>query len=144
DSDVDAVHPLPLLVEDGVDRNSRLTGLTVTDDQLTLTATDGDHRVDGEDTRLHRAVYITAFNHAGGNALDVVERIGLDRALAVEWVTERVDDAANQAHTDRHRGDTAQRANFVAFLNGAVIAHDDDTDIVRFEVEGDTRGTIAE
>src|SRR5690606_20099024 len=103
-----------------------------------------DHRINGEDTGLDRTVHIAALDHARGDALDIVKRIGLDGALAVDGVTERVDDAANQAHADRHRGDTTQRANFVAFLNRAVIAHDDDTDVIRFKVEGDTGGTVTE
>ena len=63
-SDVDAVQLLllilaivpPLLVEDGVDSDGGLSGLTVTDDQLTLTTTDGNHGVDGLDTSHHGLV----------------------------------------------------------------------------------------
>ena len=41
-----------LLVDDGVNGNGGLTRLTVTDNQLTLSATDRNHRVDSFQTRL--------------------------------------------------------------------------------------------
>lgn len=58
DGDVDAVQLLllvftlveALLVDDGVDGQGGFAGLTVTNDQLTLTTTDGHQRVDGFDT----------------------------------------------------------------------------------------------
>lgn len=58
DGDVDAVQLLllilslveTLLVDDGVDGQGSLAGLTVTNDQLTLSTTDGYQRVDGLDT----------------------------------------------------------------------------------------------
>jgi hypothetical protein len=61
--DVDADHLLGvlrvaaarrLLVDDRVDAQRRLAGLTVADDQLALSAADRDHRVDGLDAGLQR------------------------------------------------------------------------------------------
>ena len=62
DGDVDAVQLLllvsglveALLVDDGVDGDGGLAGLTITDDQLTLATTDGHKRVDGLDASLQR------------------------------------------------------------------------------------------
>lgn len=58
DGDVDAVQLLllilslveTLLVDDGVDSQGSLAGLTISNDQLTLSTTDGYQRVDGLDT----------------------------------------------------------------------------------------------
>src|SRR3546814_12684808 len=47
DRDVDALHARRLLVDDRVDRQRGLAGLTIADDQLALTAADRHHRVDG-------------------------------------------------------------------------------------------------
>ena len=60
DGDVDAVELLllvsglveALLVDDGVDGDGGLAGLTIADDQLTLATTDGHQRVDGLDASL--------------------------------------------------------------------------------------------
>ena len=61
--------------------------------------------------------------------------VGLDRALAVDRVAERVDDAAEQALADRHVDDGAGALDGVAFLDLAVGAEDHDADIVALEVE---------
>src|ERR1043165_3279514 len=49
---LDADDPGALLVDDGVDRDRRLAGLAVADDQLALAAADGDHGVDGLEAGL--------------------------------------------------------------------------------------------
>src|SRR5205823_13028239 len=54
DRDVDAEEVEPLLVDDRVDRDRALAGLTIADDQLALSATDREHRIDRLDARLHR------------------------------------------------------------------------------------------
>jgi len=50
--DVDADHVLSFLVHDRVDRDGRLAGLPVADDELALTTADGNERVDRLDTGL--------------------------------------------------------------------------------------------
>ena len=61
--------------------------------------------------------------------------VGLDRALAVDRVAERVDDAAEQALADRHVDDGAGALHRLAFRDLAVGAEDHDADIVGLEVE---------
>ena len=60
----------------------------------------------------------------------------VDRALAVDRLAQRVDDAAQQALADRHVHDLAEAADFVAFRDGAVVAEDHDADVVAFQVQG--------
>ena len=57
------------------------------------------------------------------------------RALAVDGIAERIDNAAEQALADRHFDDRAGTLDDIAFADRAVIAEDDDADIVGFEVE---------
>lgn len=61
--------------------------------------------------------------------------LGVDRALAVDRVAERVDHAAEQFRADRDVHDGAGPLDGVAFLDVAVGAEDNDTDVIGFEVQ---------
>src|SRR5690606_28310628 len=67
--------------------------------------------------------------------VDAGALLRIDRALAVDRVAERVDDAAEQFRTDRDVDDRAGALDGVTFLDVAVGTEDDDADIVGFEVE---------
>src|SRR3546814_8594908 len=72
DGNIDAVELLALivaligglLVDEGVDGNGGLAGLAVADDQLALTAADGDQRVHGLEAGLYRLMHRLARNDA--------------------------------------------------------------------------------
>ena len=136
DGDVDADHVGVTLVDDRVERHGGLAGLAVTDDQLALTAADRDHGVDRLDTGLQRLVDVGALDHARSDALDRAALVGRDRALAVDRLAERVDDAADQRIADRDGGDLTGAADLVALFNCLVVTEDEDADGVLFQVEG--------
>lgn len=108
DGDVDAVKLLglvvgvvpTLLVKDGVEGDSSLSGLTVTNDQLTLTTANGNHGVNGLKTSLDRLVDGLARQNAGSLELSTALLLGVKGALAVNGVTESVDDTAEKLGTD--------------------------------------------
>ena len=54
---IDTDNILALLVDDRIGGDGSFTCLTVTDDKLTLSASDGDHGVDSFDTCLKRLKY---------------------------------------------------------------------------------------
>ena len=102
DGHVDADHVLPLLVQDGVDGDGRLTGLAVADDQLALTPSDGEHGVDGQNAGLHGGVHRLAVDDAGGGAFDHAVGIDGDVAGIVDGRAQRVHHAADHGvgHAD--------------------------------------------
>ena len=55
--------------------------------------------------------------------------------LAVEGVAQRINDAANQGITDRHADQFARGPDLVAFDDLPILAENDQTDRVFFEVE---------
>src|SRR5258706_9136525 len=80
---VGAIVPAPL-VEDGVNSDSSLASLTITDDQFTLTTTNGHHRVDGLKTGQHGLVDRAAGAHTRGLDGGTTPCRGLEWARALE------------------------------------------------------------
>src|SRR5690606_6151601 len=124
DRDVDAGEVLALLVDDRVDRDGRLAGLAVADDQLALATADRHHGVDRLQAGLDRLRHRLALGHARGDLLDDVGQLRVDRALAVDGLAERVDDAALELGADRHLEDSAGGLDHVAFGDVGVLAQD--------------------
>ncbi len=142
--DVDAVELLALvvavvpalLVDEGIDGDGGLTGLTVTNDQLTLAAADGHERVNRLDAGLHGLVHRLTRDDAGGLLFHALASHVLERALAVDRVAERIDHAAEQTLADGNVHNGAGALDAVAFLDLGVRAEDHDADVIGFEVQG--------
>ena len=84
----------------------------------------------------------TAIDDAGREALDLAELLRRDRALAVDRLAERVDDAADQLFADRHRDDAVRPLDRVAFLDFRVVAEEHRADALFFEVQRDAEDAV--
>ena len=135
DRDVDADQVLVLVVDDRVERDRRLAGLAVADDQLALAAADRDHRVDRLDAGLHRLLDRLALDDAGSLELSRARLVGLHVALAVERVAERVDDPAEQFVADGDLEQATGALDRVALLDLVPLAEEDGADVVGLEVQ---------
>jgi hypothetical protein len=89
-----------LLVKHSVEGNGSLSGLTITDDQLTLTTTDGHHGVDGLETGLYGLVDGMTGQNTRSLELGTAPLGGLDGTLAIDGVAESVDNAAEKTLAD--------------------------------------------
>src|SRR5262249_43478985 len=67
--------------------------------------------------------------------VDAPTLLGINRALAVDRVAERVDHAAEQGLADGNLDDGARTLHRLPFLDLAVLAEDDDADVVDLEIE---------
>ena len=132
------------LVDDRVDRDRRLAGAAVADDQLALAAADVRHRVDRLDAGLERLLHRLALDHARRLELERAALGGLDRAGAVERVAERVDDAAEQGIADGDVDDGAGPPDRLALLDLLPLAEEGDADVVLLEVERDADDAVLE
>src|SRR5438876_321579 len=133
-----------LLVQNGVERDRGLAGLAVADDQLALAAADRDQRVDRLEAGRHRLAHRLARNDAGRLDVDAHTLVGLDRALAVNRIAERIDHAAEQALANGRVDDGAGALDGLAFLDLAVGAENNDTDVIGFEVQRHAAGAVLE
>jgi len=94
--DVDALNPEALLVQDRVEANCGLAGLAVADDQLSLTSTHRDERIDRLDAGLHRLVHGLTTSDARSLNLHASRLHVGKRTLAVDGLAEWVDHTAQQ------------------------------------------------
>ena len=108
DGDVDTIKLLSLivaivpssLVQHSVECDSSLSGLTITNDQLTLTTTNRDHGVDGFETGLYRLVDRSSRKNTRSLDLSTGAPRGLDRAFAIDRVSESIDDTTKHSLAD--------------------------------------------
>ena len=142
DCNIDTNDILALLVQDGVERNRRLTRLTVADDQLTLSSSDRNHRVDCLDTRLHGFLDRLAIDDARCRALDRAILLTCDRARAVNRLTDCVHDAAKQSLADRNRDHAPRALNGLSLLNTDVRAEQNRRDAVFLQILCHTEAAI--
>src|ERR1700722_16688439 len=133
-----------LLVQNGVERDRGLAGLAVADDQFALAAADRDQRIDRLQPGRHRLVDRFARDDAGRLDVDAHALVGLDRALAVDRIAERIDHAAEQALANRRIDDRTGALDGLAFLDLAIGAEDHDADVVGFEVQRHAAGAVFE
>ena len=144
DGDIDADEVAALLVDDGVEGDGALARGAVADDELALAAPNGNHRVDGLDAGLDGGIDALAEGDARGDALDRAGLRGADGTLAVDGITEGIDDTADELVAHGHLDDAAGGAHLVAFLDALVVAEDDGADGLFLEVEGEAHGAVGE
>ena len=138
DADVDAGEGLGLrlLVDDGVNGDGGLAGLTIADDELALSTADGDEGVDGLEAGEHGLGDGLAGDDAGSLDLGTAALAVVEGGAAVDGLADAVDDAAEELLADGNVDDGAGPLDGVALEDVAIVTEDDDTDVVFLEVEG--------
>ena len=153
DGDVDAAHllvgvaalPVLSLVQDRVQGDGGLTGLAVANDELTLAAANGNHRVDGLQAGCQRLVDALTHHNAGGLELERAAPIQVrDIAEAVNRAAERVNRTAQVAIANRDGEDLARAVHELSFFDAAKVAEDDGTDFTPVEVHGQAQRPVLE
>ena len=133
-----ALQELGTLVDDGVDRDGRLAGLAVADDQLALASADRNHRVDGLEAGLQRFAHGLPEDDARSLALQRhPHRLARHRAEPVERGADRIHHAAHQALAHRNAGDAAHAADVHAFAHLVGGTEQHGSHVVLFEVHHD-------
>src|SRR5215213_3376771 len=135
DGDVDALHVLVGLVDDGVEQDRGLASLPVADDELPLPASDRDHGVDGFDTRLEGLLDRLAPDDARGHYLHGKGLSRLDLTFGVHRASEGVYDPAEHALAYRNAGQPLGAPYRITLLDVGIVASDDNADVVLLQVE---------
>jgi hypothetical protein len=109
--------------------------LPVAENQLTLAASDGNERINDLKSGLERHGDGRAVHDGSGGAFDGQALAGGHRPIAIEWPTERVDDAPQQAIAHGHVHDPARALDFISRVQMPVFAEQNDANFVRVHVE---------
>merc|ERR1719209_2532464 len=144
DSNVDTVELLlgviglveSLLVDDGVNGNGSLASLPVTNDQLTLATANGHKRVNSLDASLHRLRHGLPGDDARGLQADTEPLAGSEGTLAINGVAKSINDPAETLHANWNVDDGTGPLHDIALLDELVVTEDDNTNVVRLQVEG--------
>ena len=133
-----------LLVDNRINGDGGLTRLTVTNDQLTLSASDGDHRVDGLQTCLQRLLHGLTVDHT--RSLTIERHLEclfqIDVSLAVDSLSQRIDDAAQHVIVDADRGNTLRTLNDHTLFDARGGTEKHTTDVVLFQVHHDSHRAV--
>ncbi len=93
---------------------------------------------------MNRLFHRLAVDDARRQALDRRRLLRDDRALAVDRLTERVHDAAEQFVADRHRDDPPGPLDRIAFLDLRELAEQHGADALLFEIQRDAEDAARE
>ena len=96
------------LIDYRINRNRCLSCLTVTDNQLSLSASDRNHRIDRLETSLQRLCHRLTEDHARSLSLKrYLAEFSLNPSLAVQRLTKRVHHTTDHTLADIQRSDPA-------------------------------------
>ena len=116
------------MVQNGIQCDGGLAGLTVADDELALTAPDGDHTVDRLNASLERHSNRLTLDDTGCRTFHRSVADSLDGTLAIDGRTESIDDTTDERFAHRNRDNTAGTADSITLLDAGVITQNDDGD----------------
>ena len=123
------------LVYDRIYRNRCLTCLTVTDDELTLSATDWNHGIYRLQTCLKRLCNrLTEDDSRSLSFQRHLAKFASNASFAVKRLAQRVHHAADHRFADIDRSDSSRTAYAHSFLDPVGRAQKDSTDIVLLKV----------
>src|ERR1700730_3388351 len=103
------------LADDGVDRDRRFASRAVANDQLALTATNRNHRVDRHDSGLDRLTAALPLDHSRSDFFERIKCFSLDRSFVVQRLTEGVYHATEKRFANRNLEKFSRSLRFVAF-----------------------------
>ena len=132
--DIDADHIFSFLVQDRVHCDRRLSCLTVSDNQLTLSAADREHCVDRQDSGLHGNADRLSVNDTRSLLLDRTVIICFDLAPAVNCLAECVDDSSYICFTDGHTGFLSSAGYFRSLADLSIAPKEDTSDLILADI----------
>ena len=112
DGTVDGNNPCFFLIDNGIDCNSRFSGLPVTQDQFSLPAPDGDQRVNHLDARLKGHDNRSSIHNGRSRSFHGQSHDRIDFPQTVQRPSDRINHPSQQRVPDRHIQNTLGALHF--------------------------------
>merc|ERR1719312_2434787 len=100
-----------------------------------LASTNGNQAVNSLDTSLHGLLDRLSGDDSRGLETNSVSLLAGNRSLAINGVTQSVDNTSKDLHTNWDVHNSSGSLDDVSFLDQLVITKDDNTNVVRLQVE---------
>src|SRR5699024_8600247 len=126
------------------DTDRGFTGLTVTNDQLTLATADRNHRVNGFHPGLKWFVYRLTLGNTWCLEFQCTAAFVFDCTEVVDWSTQWVHNTTHESVTNRYGQYVAGTVNFHTFLNTLEVSQDNDANFTWVEVLSQSSDAIVE
>src|SRR5690606_19278410 len=127
------------LVNKGIDTYCRLTCLTVTDDQLTLSTANRTHSDDRFDTGLQwLSTRVTVAHPRGLTLTRHLIRLSHNRTCAIDRLSQCIYNTTQHAFTDFNRCNAVGTLYAITFFDFVRWAQKNHTYVVFFQVQYDT------
>lgn len=144
DRDINTLHVLAFLVDDGRDRDTTFADTLVTDNELALAAAHGDHGVDRHNASLDRLGDVLPGDDARGDALDRIDFGGVGGWFAVDRASQGIDDTTKEGGADGHGQDLTGRLDDIPLFEVLVLAEQGSAHFVFEEREREAVGAAGE
>mmetsp|Transcript_11764 Transcript_11764/g.21834 ORF Transcript_11764/g.21834 Transcript_11764/m.21834 type:complete len:328 (-) Transcript_11764:43-1026(-) len=134
---------LGLLVDDGVNGHGSLSSLTITNDQLTLSTANGDKSINSLQTSGHGLMDGLSGDDTRGLDLSTRASGRVDSTLAINGLSETINDTAQKLGTDRDIDNSTGSLHGITLKDGTIITKDNHTNIGVLKIEShssETRG----
>ena len=135
DCHINTFYVLTLLVNDRINRDCRLSCLTVTDNQLTLSSADRHHGINCLNTCLQRCVNALSGNNAARHTLNSAVCGRLNGSLAVYGLSERIDNTSQHGIANGNLNHSSGRLDSIAFTDIFCTAQKYHADVILFQIQ---------
>jgi hypothetical protein len=110
-----------LLVDNGINGNSGLTSLSISNDELSLSSTDWHEGVYGFESSLHGLVHGFSWDNTWGLELNSLSSVALDWAETIDSVTEWVNDSTEHTKTNWNIDDGSSSLDDITLLDFSIV-----------------------
>mmetsp|Transcript_14101 Transcript_14101/g.21184 ORF Transcript_14101/g.21184 Transcript_14101/m.21184 type:complete len:284 (+) Transcript_14101:923-1774(+) len=135
---------LGLLVNDGINSNGSLTSLTITNNQLTLTTSNGDKGIHSLKPGKHRLGHRLTRDNSGGLHLSTRALAVIQTGTPINGLTNTINNTSQKLRSDGNIDNGTGTLDGVSLKNITIVTENHNSHIVLFQVKSHPAKTAGE